>query len=84
MFDVKFDRSRKARIVAGVHRTDAPEKLCYSGVVPLDAVRLALWFLTPCKPVQLTVEMSSYIDTHMRSITLGQAQNLGNWNSGSS
>ncbi len=43
MFNVKFDLRRKARIVVGSHRTDPPGKLCYSGVVPIDVVSLALF-----------------------------------------
>ncbi len=45
MFDIKFDLRRKARIVAGGNRTDPHGESCYSGVVPMDAVRLALFLL---------------------------------------
>ncbi len=44
VFDVKFDLRRKARIVAVGHRTEPPGE-CYSGVVPIDGVRLPLFLL---------------------------------------
>ena len=42
VFDVKFDLRRKARLVAGGHRTDdpGPEEDVYSGVVGIEFVRL--------------------------------------------
>ncbi len=40
IFDVKFDLRRKARLVAGGHRTDPPVDDIYSGVVGMDTVRL--------------------------------------------
>ena len=43
VFDVKFDLRRKARLVAGGHRTDPPPEDVYSGVVMIDSVRLALF-----------------------------------------
>ena len=41
VFDVKFDLRRKARLVAGGHRTDPPKEDIYSGVVGIETVRLA-------------------------------------------
>jgi len=41
IFDVKCDFTRKARFVAGGHRTDAPSQLTYSSVVTRDSVRIA-------------------------------------------
>ena len=43
VFDVKFDLRRKARLVAGGHRTDPPPEDVYSGVVMIDSVRLAFF-----------------------------------------
>lgn len=40
MFDVKIDGRRKARLVAGGHRTEPPKEDTYSGVVSLEAVRM--------------------------------------------
>mgnify|MGYP000857273362 FL=1 len=40
IFDVKFDLRRKARLVAGGHRTDPPKEDIYSGVVGMDTVRM--------------------------------------------
>jgi len=41
IFDVKMDFARKARVVAGGHRTDPPEALTYLSVVSCDSVWLA-------------------------------------------
>jgi len=41
IFDVKMDFSRKARFVAGGHKTDPPTSLTYSSVVSRDSVRIA-------------------------------------------
>jgi hypothetical protein len=41
IFDVKMDFTRKARLVAGGHRTKPPETLTYASVVSRDSVRLA-------------------------------------------
>jgi hypothetical protein len=40
VFDVKIDGRRKARLVAGGHRTEPPKEDTYSGVVSLEGVRL--------------------------------------------
>jgi Reverse transcriptase (RNA-dependent DNA polymerase) len=40
VFDVKFDLRKKARLVAGGHRTTPPKEDLYSGVVDLMTVRL--------------------------------------------
>ena len=40
VFDVKIDGCRKARLVAGGHRTDPPKEDTYSGVVSLEAIRM--------------------------------------------
>ena len=40
VFDVKIDGQRKARLVAGGHRTDPPKEDTYSGVVSLEAIRM--------------------------------------------
>ena len=40
IFDVKFDLRRKARLVAGGHRTDPPKEDIYSGVAGMETVRL--------------------------------------------
>ena len=40
VFDVKIDGRRKARLVAGGHRTDPPKEDTYSGVVSLEGVRI--------------------------------------------
>ena len=40
VFDVKIDGQRKARLVAGGHRTEPPKEDTYSGVVSLEAVRM--------------------------------------------
>ncbi len=45
MFDVKFDLRRKARIVAGGYKTDLPGESCYSGVAPIETIRLAFFLL---------------------------------------
>jgi hypothetical protein len=42
VWDVKMDFTRKARYVAGGHRTDPPKAMTYSSVVARDSVRLAL------------------------------------------
>ena len=42
VFDIKMDFTRKARLVAGGHVTDAPASVTYSSVVTRDSVRLAL------------------------------------------
>jgi hypothetical protein len=41
IFDVKMDFTRKARFVAGGHKTDPPTSLTYSSVVARDSVRIA-------------------------------------------
>jgi hypothetical protein len=41
IFDIKCDFTRKARFVAGGHRTDAPSQLTYSSAVTRDSVRIA-------------------------------------------
>ena len=38
IFDVKFDGRRKARLVAGGHRTVDPGEDAYSGVVAAEAI----------------------------------------------
>ncbi len=43
VFDVMLDLRRKARIVATGCRIGPTGESCYSGVVPIDAVRLALF-----------------------------------------
>jgi hypothetical protein len=40
VFDVKIDGRRKARLVAGGHRTEPPKEDTYSGVVSLEGVRM--------------------------------------------
>ena len=43
IFDVKFDLTRKAKLVAGRHRNKSvPDYLVYSTVASRDSVRLAL------------------------------------------
>ena len=39
--DIKLDLTRKARLVAGGHMTDAPTSLTYSSVVSRDSIRVA-------------------------------------------
>lgn len=41
IFDVKFDLTRKARFVAGGHKTEPPKESTYSSVVSRDSVRIA-------------------------------------------
>jgi hypothetical protein len=41
IFDVKMDFTRKARFVAGGHKTDPPTTLTYSSIVSRDSVRIA-------------------------------------------
>ena len=41
VFDIKLDLTRKARLVAGGHLTDAPTSLTYSSVVSRDSIRMA-------------------------------------------
>ena len=41
IYDVKFDRRRKARLVAGGNWTVTPKEVIYSGVIGMDSVRLA-------------------------------------------
>ena len=41
VFDIKMDLTRKARLVAGGHTTDAPSSLTYSSVVSRDSIRVA-------------------------------------------
>ena len=40
VFDIKMDLTRKARLVAGGHLTEAPKESTYSSVVSRDSVRL--------------------------------------------
>jgi Reverse transcriptase (RNA-dependent DNA polymerase) len=40
IFDVKFDLHKKARLVAGGHKTETPKDDIYSGVVKFMSVRL--------------------------------------------
>ena len=42
VWDVKMDFTRKARYVAGGHKTDPPKALTYSSVVSRESVRIAL------------------------------------------
>jgi hypothetical protein len=42
IWDVKMDFTRKARYVAGGHRTDPPKAITYSSVVSRESVRIAL------------------------------------------
>jgi len=41
VFSIKMDFTRKARMVAGGHTTEAPSTITYSSVVSRDSVRLA-------------------------------------------
>lgn len=41
IFDIKMDFTRKARFVAGGHKTDPPSSMTYSSVVSRDSVRIA-------------------------------------------
>jgi hypothetical protein len=41
IFDVRMDFSRKARFVAGEHKTDPPSSLTYSSVMSGESVRIA-------------------------------------------
>jgi hypothetical protein len=41
IFTIKMDFTRKARLVAGGHKTEPPETLTYASVVSRDSVRLA-------------------------------------------
>jgi hypothetical protein len=41
IFDVKMDFKRKARLVAGGHKTDPPKDMTYASVVSRESVRLA-------------------------------------------
>ena len=41
VFDIKSDLRRKARLVAGGHKTDPPKESTYSSVVSRDSVRIA-------------------------------------------
>jgi hypothetical protein len=41
IFDVKMDLTRKARLVAGGHKTDPPKDSTYASVVSRDSVRIA-------------------------------------------
>jgi hypothetical protein len=43
VWDVKMDFTRKARYVAGGHRTDPPKALTYSSVVSRESVRIAMY-----------------------------------------
>jgi hypothetical protein len=42
IWDVKMDFTRKARYVAGGHRTNPPKSLTYSSVVSRESVRIAV------------------------------------------
>jgi len=42
VWDVKMDFTRKARYVAGGHRTDPPKAITYSSVVSRETIRIAL------------------------------------------
>jgi hypothetical protein len=48
IWDVKMDFTRKARYVAGGHRTEPPKALTYSSVVSRESVRLALLIAALC------------------------------------
>ncbi len=41
IFDVKVDFTRKARFVAGGHKTEAPKGITYSSVVSRDSILIA-------------------------------------------
>lgn len=41
IFDVKMDFTRKARFVAGGHKTEPPQSITYASVVSRDSVRIA-------------------------------------------
>lgn len=41
IFDIKLDFTKKARLVAGGHRTDPPTSMTYSSVVSRESVRIA-------------------------------------------
>ena len=41
IFDVKMDFTRKARFVAGGHRTEPPLSITYASVVSRESVRIA-------------------------------------------
>lgn len=41
VFDVKVDFTRKARFVAGGHKTEAPKSITYSSVVSQDSIHIA-------------------------------------------
>ena len=40
VFDIKFDLRRRARLVAGGHKTDPPKEDTYSGVVGNESVMI--------------------------------------------
>ncbi len=40
IFEIKMDFMRKARLIAGGHRTDPPAQLTYSSVVSRESVRI--------------------------------------------
>ena len=44
IFDVKMDLTRKARLVAGGHKTPDPEETTYAGVITRESVRIVLTY----------------------------------------
>ena len=52
MFDIKVDFTRKARFVAGGHKTEAPKSITYSSVVARDSIRIA-FLLTALNDVDI-------------------------------
>mmetsp|Transcript_5420 Transcript_5420/g.8000 ORF Transcript_5420/g.8000 Transcript_5420/m.8000 type:complete len:119 (+) Transcript_5420:3125-3481(+) len=43
IFEIKMDFTRKARLVAGGHKTDPPAQLTYSSVVSCESVRIVFF-----------------------------------------
>ncbi len=71
VYHIMFDLKRKARIVAGGHMTESPMESCYSGVVPINAARLAMFLsvLISMKACASDVGTPSYMGRLMRSTT---------------
>jgi len=67
IFDIKMDFSRKARFVAGGHKTDPPSTITYSSVVSRDSICIAFLIAALNNLDILSADIgNAYINTEVR------------------
>ena len=73
IFDIKLDFTKKARLVAGGHRTDPPTSMTYSSVVSRKSVRIAF---TIAALNGLDVIMSDVGNAYLNTRTSGKVYGI--------